>query len=377
MIEVSPTSIIEHFGELEDPRVDRTRLHLLIDILVIALCAVISGADDWVSVEAYGNAKIEWLQGFLELPNGIPSHDTFGRVFARIKPEQFQRCFLKWISTICELKSGEVIAIDGKIVRNSSDIELDQNAIHMVSAYASSQQLVLAQVKVNEKSNEITAIPELLEVLDVAGCTITVDAMGCQKDIARQIIDQQAHYLLALKGNQPTLLEDVTALFEQILSGTDPVAYEFYQAETRDHGRVELRQYWTTSEIDSLRTKDEWKNLKSIGMVRSERYCDGETAIETRYFISSLDQNAEIFAHAIRSHWRIENSVHWILDVAFHEDACRIRQDYAPQNFAVLRHIALNLLRHESSLKAGIKTRRLRAGWDNDYLQLLLGISSS
>lgn len=368
--------IKDHFSDLEDPRVNRTKKHKLIDIITIAICAVICGADGWVDIENYGNAKLDWLKQFLELPNGIPSHDTFGRVFAHLDPEQFQNCFLAWVRAISDITPEQLIAIDGKKVRRSHDKTLGRNAIHMVSAWAEADRLVLAQTKVDEKSNEITAIPELLQVLDLSGCIVTIDAMGCQREFAVTIVDREGDYVFALKGNQGHLLEDVEALFEQAQSTNfADIVHDYHKTVDRDHGRIEIRQCWTISDPDclsSLRNLAAWKELNTIVMVIAERRTGDKVSLETRYYISSLDGNANRLLGATRGHWGIENSLHWVLDIAFREDECRIRKGNGAQNFAVLRHIALNLLRQEQTAKCGVKAKRLKAAWSEDYLLKVL-----
>lgn len=372
--------IEEHFGEIKDPRIERSKLHKLIDILVIAICAVICGADTWEDVEAFGKAKQEWIEGFLELPNGIPSHDTFNRVFNRINPEQFQACFLNWINAVSELIEAQVIAIDGKILRRSHDKGIGKAAIDMVSAWASTNQLVLGQIKVDDKSNEITAIPQLLKALEISGCIVTIDAIGCQTGIAETIIDQDADYVLSLKENQGRLYEDVKLLFDD-LESDDYAFYTYDYAKTvnKGHGRIEIRECWTISDpevLRFLRGSENWKNLKAVSRIRSQRLIGDERSIEDRYHIASIC-GAKRILRTVRSHWSIENNLHWVLDIAFDEDRHRLRKDHGPENFAVLRHIALNLLKHEKSLKRSIKGKRLVAGWNQDYLlKVLSGLHS-
>ena len=347
--------------------------HKLIDIFVVAICGMICGANTWTAVVEYGEAKKDWLGTFLELPNGIPSHDTFSRIFGLIDPQQFQECFVGWIRAVSEVVEREIISIDGKTLRRSYDNLSNKAAIHMVSAWASECRLVLGQLKTEEKSNEITAIPELLKILDVQGCIVTIDAMGCQKKITKEITDRGGDYVIGLKGNQKALLRAVEGIFEGAdtvtLEGSD---FDFYQTEDRGHGRNEIRSYFTTDNLDSIPMVSDWAKLTTVGVVVSEVTKKGKTTTEWRCYISSIENNAKLFAHSVRSHWGIENSVHWVLDVAFREDESRVRKNHGPENLAMLRHIALNLLKHEKTAKLGVKNKRLKAGWDNSYLTLVL-----
>lgn len=373
MILKAKGKLSDHFNEIEDPRIERTKRHKLIDILTIAILAVICGADSWVGMESFGQAKHCWLKGILELPNGIPSHDTFARVFARLNPEQFQACFLSWVRSLMRLSAGEVIAIDGKTLRQSYNPADSKAAIHMVSAWATANRLVLGQRKVDAKSNEITAIPQLIKLLEMEGCIVTIDAMGCQKQIAKQIIERNADYVLALKDNQGNLFSDVQQIFAHAqLSNFAGIEHTFDQTIDKGHGRVEIRRCWTMGQVEYLVDADKWAQFTSIGMIQAERRLSAKVEYETRYYISSLTSDAARLSQAVRTHWLVENALHWVLDLAFVEDTCRIRKDFAPENLAVVRHIALNLLSQETSLKLGVKNKRLRAGWDDDYLLKVL-----
>ena len=382
MSQAVAATITDYFAEVEDPRIDRTKDHELLDILVIAICGVICGGDGWAGIETFGNAKLDWLETFLDLPNGIPSHDTFGRVFARLDPESLQRCFIKWVKAVQEVTDGQVIAIDGKCLRHSFDTWTAKSAIHMVSAWASQNHMVLGQRKVDDKSNEITAIPALLELLEISNCIVTIDAIGCQKDIAENIVDQGAEYMLAVKANQPHLYEDIQKLFlwaDNIEFAH--ISHDIYREVDKGHGRIEIRECWTISDPDCLAmiaNHTEWKGLQTVIQVRAKRLMDNETKEETRYYISTLSEEtpqlAQKAARAVRGHWSIENELHWVLDIAFQEDDSRIRQGHAAENMAVLRHIALNLLKRETSHQIGIKNKRLTAGWNNEYLEKVLSI---
>lgn len=365
-------SIPKYFKSLTDPRRENKR-HKLIDIISIAICAVICNADSFAHIYEFGQAKHEWFKKFLELPHGIPSTDTFERVFAKIDPREFKACFMQWVQAISQLTKGEVVAVDGKTLRRSHDQSNGKSAIHMVSAWACANGLVLGQIKTEEKSNEITAIPELLKMLEIEGCIVTIDAMGCQKRICETIVDKDADYIFSLKGNQGNLHDDIQLYFQsQKKNEFKDVSFDYHETTDAEHGKIEIRKYWTLSDIDWLQRKENWKNLTTICMVERERQFEERTENETSYYIGSVENNAKIFAHAIRSHWRVENSLHWVLDVSFREDESRIRKDHAPDNFAVLRHIALNMIKKETSVKKSIKAKRLRAGWDNDYLLKVL-----
>jgi predicted transposase YbfD/YdcC len=374
-------SLSTHFATLEDPRVERTKLHRLLDILTIALCAVICGADNWVEIEEFGHAKEAWFATFLELEHGIPSHDTFGRVFARLDPEQFGRCFLRWVQAIQQvvpLPAGrqEVIACDGKTLRRSHDRRAGKGAIHMVSAWATERRLVLAQTQVDEKSNEITALPGLLRQLALAGCIVTIDAMGCQTTLARQIVEQGGDYVLALKGNQGTLAQDVALMFtEGRATQFEGITHDTHTTTEKDHGRLEIRRHWTIQDpeyIAYLNPTGSWVGLRGVGMVEEERRVGPQVSTECRYYILSQPLTAQAFGDAVRSHWGVENRVHWVLDIAFREDESRIRTDHSPANLAILRHMALNLLSQERTAKVGTKAKRLKAGWDPAYLLTVL-----
>ena len=371
------SSFQDYCATLTDPRCPDApnSRHPLMDILLIAVCAVMCGAEGWEDIEEYGTAHAKWFADILDLPHGIPGHDTFRRVVSRRDPEALTRCFSAWTEALREASGGDIVSIDGKTLRHSCDRATGPAAIHMVRAWASANRLVLGPLKVEEKSNAITAIPKLLTMLDMAGAIVTIDAMGCQKEIAKVITEQEADDVLALKENHPTLSEDVTQFFDEAkATAFAAITHEYHETVDGDHGRIETRRYWITSAIESLGAKPSWAKLQSIGMVESCREVGEKVQIETRYFLTSLPAQGVRFSQAVRQHWGIEHALHWVLDVSFHEDACRIRKDKGAQTFSVLRHIAVNLLRRERRHKRGIKARRKRAGWDQDYLlQVLAG----
>jgi predicted transposase YbfD/YdcC len=377
-------SLIEHFKDLSDPRVDRTKDHKLIDILVIAVCALLCRAESFDDMEEFGKAKVEWFKTFLELPNGIPSHDTFNRVFAALDPKAFLDCFLRWTQSLREAISQEVVALDGKALRRA--VRKGQAAKYVVSAWAEGNGLVLGQLKVDDKSNEITALPKLLRVLELSGCIVTIDAAGCQKKIAKEIREADADYVLALKGNQETVHEEVKSFLSAALAekqaprpmgaklSEEAASLACWETVEKDHGRLEIRRYYQSDVLEWFADKPKWEGLRSVGMVQSIRQVDGKSSEEWRYFLSSLPLGVRTFARAVRSHWGVENKVHWVMDVCFGEDQSRARTGYAAENLATLRRLALNLLKREKTKKRSIRGKQLCAGWDNAYLLCLLGI---
>lgn len=364
----------QYFGQIPDPRVERTRAHQLLDIITIALFGVLSGADSWVAIETYGNAKRCWLETFLALPNGIPSHDTFARVFARLSPEAFEASFQQWTKALVSTLDAQLIAIDGKTVKGSYDREEGVKALQLVSAWASEHRLVLGQCSVSSKSNEITAIPVLLEQLALAGCVVSIDAMGTQSAIAKQITQQQADYILALKGNHPHLLQQAQAWFEAGQSHQfESANYTQHQAREAGHHRIETRTLWQVpaTQVFSSNQLQGWAGLQSLVVVHSHRRLWNKDTFETRYFLSSLSTDAPTFARYIRAHWSVENQLHWCLDVVFKEDASRIRKDHAPRNMSLLRRLALNFLHQEPS-KGSLAMKRYRAGLDDQFMLRIL-----
>lgn len=362
----------DHFAELTDPR-RREVTYPLINVVMIAICAVICGADDFVAIAKFGRTKCQWLARFLDLRAGIPSHDRFNAIFAAIKPAEFEKCLLSWITALHQITDGQLIAIDGKTLRRSFDAASSKSAIHMVSAWATANQISLGQVVVDAHSNEITAIPKLLEILELSGALVTIDAMGCQTEIAQQIVAAHGDYCLAVKGNQPSLHEGLVDFFDEHLED-DFVdqSVRRYQTQEKGHGRDETRHYFICPVPEDLPDRARWAGLKAIGMVVSNTQRDGKDCNEVRYYILSKYLAGRRFAEAVRGHWGIENRLHWQLDVTFQEDQCRIRQGHADANFSILRRTALALLKNESTLKVGIKNKRLNAGWDERYLEQVL-----
>jgi predicted transposase YbfD/YdcC len=376
-------SLVAHFEGLPDPRINRTKDHKLIDILVIAVCTLLCGGESFNDMEEFGKAKQDWFKTFLQLPKGIPAHDTFNRLFAALNPQRFLECFLRWTQSLRTAIAGEIVAIDGKALRRA--LNRGQSAKYIVNAWAGQNNLVLGQLKVADKSNEITAVPELLRALELAGCIVTVDAMGCQKKIAKEIVESDADYVLALKGNQETVHEQVRSYLDDAMTrqahrlppkcpaGVVP-ELDYTETIEKDHGRIETRRYWQSDRLDWFADRGKWEKLTSVGIVESVREIAGEIKIERRYYLSSLPRGVKRFATAVRGHWGVENRLHWILDVCFGEDQSRARSGYAAENLATLRRLALNILRRETTKKRGIKGKQKCAGWDHTYLLRLLGL---
>jgi len=359
------SALIESFSDLTDPRIDRTKRHLLIDVVVMAVCAVICGAETWEDVELIAEEKFDFFKQFLKLPNGIPSHDTFDRIFARLDPKELQSCFMNWTRAIVDLTDGEIIAIDGQRLRRSFDNASGKPAIHMVSAWAVENKMVLGQIKVDDKTNEIPAMKELIDLLLIKDCVVTIDAMGCQQEIAAKIIEKQGDFVFGLKGNQGTTVDAVKMHFD---THSVPKS-KSYQTVDADHGRIETRTYKVASSDNVLDLKS-WPGIKSVIMVESKREIGEISTQEKRLYISSIDPKPQRIAKAIRGHWGVENSLHWVLDVTFNQDRSRIRKNHAPENFAVLRHIAINLVKKVTTQKKrSIKGKRLKCMLNNDFLK--------
>jgi predicted transposase YbfD/YdcC len=361
------------FVNLTDPRIDRSKRHALLNILILAVCGTLGGADGWADIERFGRAKLDFFRRFLDLPHGIPSHDTFGRVFARLDPAALLACLQQWLAALGAAVAGEVVAIDGKTLRRSFNTAAGQSPLHLVSAWATEARLVLGQVAVEAKSNEITAIPLLLELLDLRGCIVTIDAMGCQTEIAAAIRAREADYVLAVKDNQPTLHRAVREAFLAHAEAdfADPSVRRLRTAG-RGHGRAETREYVCAAAPAALVRGRRWKDLRSIGMVVRTRVVNGVASDEVAYYISSLPPKVRTFAKATRGHWGIENRLHWSLDVTFAEDRSRVRTDHGPANLGLLRRLALSILQRDTACKDSLRGKRLLAGWDEQRLLAFL-----
>ncbi len=374
MSKLKAERLFEKLATIDDPRGEHQKFHSLFDILVISICAVICGAEHWTEIEEFGEAKQEWFATFLELENGIPSHDTFRRVFILLDNIELKRLFIDWIGAVASLSKRSLVNIDGKNLCGSREPGKGKKALNVVSAWASEVSMVLGQVKCEEKSNEITAIPELLKILDLEGCVVTIDAIGCQTETVKQIVEKKAEYVISLKGNQGHLHQDIKDYMDWAeRQNFKNIKYDYCSTLEKNHGRIEERRCWVTEEIAWLEQKADWKNLKTVVMVQAKREVLGkQETVERRYFISSLEPNAEAALRAVRGHWAIENQLHWCLDIGFREDDCRVREAKSAENLATVRHIGLNLLKQEKSCKLGIKSKRKKAGWDETYLLKVL-----
>lgn len=362
-------SLFEHIQVLKDPRAEKNRQHSLEAIVFISVCGVICGAEGWVDLHRYGLLKKEWLSKYVDLSHGIPSHDTFGRLFSLLETKEFQEFFLGWIRKIGDKSQGRIISLDGKSLRRSHDRSRGKEALHLVHAWASENHFLLGEVKTDAKSNEITAIPELLKVLDLAGAIVTIDAMGTQKEIAGKIQEKKGDYVLALKGNHGVFHKEVKEYWEDSKLRKEA---DYYETIDKGHGRIEQRRYWSTEDLDWFEDKAEWPGLRSIGCVESKRTIQGEVSVEKRYYLSSLAANARELARSVRAHWSVENNLHWVLDVVFREDESRIRIGHATENFALLRRIALGLIKKDISSKDSIKGKRFSAALSEAYLEKIL-----
>jgi predicted transposase YbfD/YdcC len=373
------TLLLRLFRDMPDRRVIGKVSHKLHDILVITVCAVICGLEHWTQIEDFAKANEQWFRSFLDLPNGIPSHDTFGKVFAFIDPDEFERRIQKWIHALVGSDTqGKHIAIDGKTLRKSFDTASNKVAIHMINAYVHENHAVFGQLKVDDKTNEITAIPQLLDMLQLKDATVTVDAMGCQRAIAEKIVKRQGHYVFSLKGNQSTLHEDVQTFMDDLISNDSTEQCDYYETVEKSHGRIEIRKCWSCWDIDWLIQRHDWAGLSSMAAVECTRTLNGKTSTERRYFISSHSgQQAQKIATVIRNHWRVENELHWTLDVSFNEDQCRVRIENAAENLSRIRRISLILLKNDTTCKLGIKSKRAKAGYDRTYLLALLGFHTT
>lgn len=373
------TLMLRLFSTIPDQRMAGKVRHKLPDILVIAVCSIIAGLEHWTQMEDFGKANIDWFKGFLELPHGIPSHDTFGNVFAALSPDEFEKSIQAWLQSLRgSSTAGKQVAIDGKTLRGSFDQAAGKAAVHMVNAYVHENHTVFGQIKVDDKSNEITALPQLLAMLELKEATVTIDAMGCQKDIAQAITDKQGDYVLALKGNQSSLLDDVQLFMDDLIAHDSRDDYDYHEGTEKGHGRIETRKCWSVDHIDWLKQRHDWAGLNSIAAVECHRMIGAKESTERRYFISShKGRCARDMADFVRNHWRIENNLHWTLDVCFNEDSCRTRTQHAAENLARVRRIALMLLKNEKTCKLGVKSKRAKAAYDRDYLLTVLGVAQT
>ena len=374
MESIEKNALLEHFADLEDPRT-RESPHRLEEILLVAICGILSGADGWASVALWGQVKLDWLRQFLPFENGTASHDTFGRVFALLDAAVFERCFISWMASVCGAFQGLEVNVDGKTLRRSKS--RGGKAVHMVSAFASGLGLTLGQVRTAEKSNEITAIPELLDALLLKGCIVTVDAAGCQTAIAAKIVEKGCDYALAVKNNQPALAQAIEGLFNGAHEKQwEGVPHTFAEWVEKDHGRIETRRCWVVGDLGCLGEGHKWPQAKTLAMVEATREINGVASTERRYYISSLLADAGRMGAVVRGHWGVENGLHWSLDVAYGEDQARMREGNSAENFSILRRITLNLLKPDKTAKVGIKNKRLKAGWDDAYRAKILGIQA-
>lgn len=371
--QLTTRSLQTALATLTDPRAESLTEHRLLDILMIAVCCLLCGGQSFTHMEQFGHAKRAWLGTFLELPNGIPSHDTFRRVFLLLAPQSFAEVFQRWTQSLRRAVGAEVVALDGKTLRRSFDRASGRGPLHLVSAWAATNRLVLGQLATAEKSNEITTVPELLRSLELAGCIVTADALNCQKNTAKEISEADADYVLALKGNHGTAHAEVQSFLEDARHRSFAgVAHDLVETVDKDHGRLEIRRYWISDQIGWFADRAQWEKLRTVAMVEAERHVAGQVSVERRFYLCSLPPDAKLLAHAVRSHWGIENQLHWVLDVQMNEDQCRVRTGNAAQNLATLRRIVLNLQRRDSHPKLSIKAKQLQASWDHAYLQSLL-----
>ena len=366
--------LIEHFSSLPDPRVDRTKVYPLAEIILLIIAGTLSGCDGWKSIKDFGEAKLSWLRRFLPYDNGIPVDDTLARVMRKLDTKAFENCFMQWMQSVTHETQGDIVSIDGKTLRRSHNHSQGNSAIHMVSAWSAANSVVLGQLKTEEKSNEITAIPTLLDVLEIKGCIVTIDAMGCQTSIAKQIVKKKADYVLAIKGNQKSMHQEMHDFFATALEKNFAhVSHDYHEEHDAGHGRVESRQCWSLSPTsESFSSLDKWQGLQSIVMVKSRRELNSKVTEDTRFFISSLRPNSKQILDCVRQHWGIENSLHWTLDMTFREDESRIRTDNSPENYAVMRHIALNIIKQDDTRKASMKRKRFMATLEDDYRETLI-----